>query len=296
MTHVPDQVGHVTVPVSRYAAAAVLTTAVAGIVVVGLLGSYGPLRDAFLAIHQSRPASARDPLAVDGLIAVAVASAIWLRHEAAARRYALTVAGVTTGASLLLNFLHGEGVIQPGGVVHQPLHPLLVFTIASLPVAAIGFGSHLLVACLRQLGTARPQDVVLGGHERHEQKAGRSVPKNDACQDVLSKQDDSAIQPATDPPVRKTKSSHRPPPKQDVMPSPKASRRGPDQELVVRGRAALATLIADGVSPSRDALRARMGVGNGKASAVWSVLQDEAADRPGDSAVLEEDREHHQDG
>jgi len=140
----------------RHAAAATLTTAVAGIVAVGFAGSYGPLRDAFLAIHQGPAAAARDPWAVDGLIAVAVASAIWLRHETAARRYALTVAAVTTAASLLLNFLHGEGVIGPGGTTTRPLHPALVFTIASLPVAAVGFGSHLLVACLRHLGAPAP--------------------------------------------------------------------------------------------------------------------------------------------
>ena len=295
MTHVPDRAGQVAVPVSRYAAAVVLTTAVAGIVVVGFLGSYGPLRDAFLAIHQSRSAAARDPLAVDGLIAVAVASAIWLRHEAPARRYALTVAGVTTGASLLLNFLHGQGVIQPGGLVRRPLHPLLVFTIASLPVAAIGFGSHLLVACLRQLGTAWPQDVVLIGDQVCASKDGGSTPISDPCQDVLSQRGDRVVQSATAPRVRKAKPGRRPRPDQDVL-SPDLERPGPDRDLVVLGRAALAALVADGVAPSRDALRARMGVGNGKASAVWSVLQDEAVVRPGDRTVPKQDRGRHQDG
>lgn len=296
MTHVPDRAGHVAVPASRYAAAVVLTTAVAGIVVVGFLGSYGPLRDAFLAVHQSRSAAARDPLAVDGLIAVAVASAIWLRHEAPARRYALTVAGVTTGASLLLNFLHGQGVIQPGGLVRRPLHPLLVFTIASLPVAAIGFGSHLLVACLRQLGTAGPQDAVLTGDEACASKDERSIPSSDPCQDVPSEKDDQAVQPTTPPRVRKAKPRPRPNPRpdQDVL-SPASSRPGPDRDLVVLGRSALAALVADGVTPSRDALRARMGVGNGKASAVWSVLQAEAVNRPGDRTVLVEDQGHRQD-
>lgn len=295
MTHVPDQAGRVAVPASRYAAAVVLTTAVGGIVVVGFLGSYGSLRDAFLAIHQSRSAAARDPLAVDGLIAVAVASAIWLRHEAPARRYALTVAGVTTGASLLLNFLHGQGVIQPGGLVRQPLHPLLVFTIASLPVAAIGFGSHLLVACLRQLGTSRPQDTVLTGDEAFAAKGERSTSSNSPGQGVLSEQDDQAVRSTTTARVRKPKPGRRPRPEQNVPP-PVPLRSAPDRELVVRGRAALAALVADGVTPSRDALRARMGVGNGKASAVWSVLQDEAVARPGDRTVSEEDRGRSQDG
>ncbi|MBS2545390.1 DUF2637 domain-containing protein [Catenulispora sp. NL8] len=279
MSCVPDRDGHVAVPVSRYVAVAVLSAAVAGIVVVGFLGSYGPLRDAFLSIHQSQSAAARDPLAVDGLIAVAVASAIWLRHEAPARRYALTVAGVTTGASLLLNFLHGQGVIQPGGLVRQPLHPVLVFTIASLPVAAIGFGSHLLVACLRQFGPVRVQDPVpADGH----------VLTNDPYQDGLSEQDDRTLRPTTASHAPKAKPGRRPRPERDVLP-PVTLRPGPDQDLVVRGRVALAALVADGVTPSRDALRARMGVGNGKASAVWSVLQDERANRPSDRTVVEKD-------
>lgn len=126
-----------------------LTSAVASIVVIGFLGSYGPLRDAFLAIHQSPAAASRDPWAVDGLIAVATAAAIWLKNRQVAHIYALTVGGVATAASLLLNFLHGCGVIRPGGQTDGPLHPLLVLIITSLPVGAIGFGSHLLIACVR---------------------------------------------------------------------------------------------------------------------------------------------------
>ncbi|GAA1990409.1 hypothetical protein GCM10009838_62000 [Catenulispora subtropica] len=60
--------------------------------------------------------------------------------------------------------------------------------------------------------------------------------------------------------------------------SPDRSRTAPglaelDPSLVELGRKALAGLAEDGVSPTRDALRARMGVGNGKASAVWTYLR-----------------------
>jgi hypothetical protein len=73
------------------ASSALLTSAVATIVVIGFLGSYGPLRDAFLAIHQSPAAASRDPRAVDGLIAVATAAVIWLKNNKAAHRYAVSV-------------------------------------------------------------------------------------------------------------------------------------------------------------------------------------------------------------
>jgi len=56
-----------------------------------------------------------------------------------------------------------------------------------------------------------------------------------------------------------------------------------DPELVEMGRKALAGLAKDGISPTRDTLRARMGVGNRKASAVWTYLRtmSEPADQDG---------------
>lgn len=284
-----------TTALAEHTAAAALTLAVAVIIAVGFLGSYGPLRDAFLAIHQGSGAAARDPWAVDGLIAVAVAAAIWLRHETAARRYALTVAAVTTSASLLLNFLHGEGVIQPGGRTAQPLHPALVFTIASLPVAAVGFGSHLLVACLRQLGSPARATRTAAVPSRPARTTTRPSVRDGTAADTAS--------PSRTPASAETGTARRTRTASEVRPRPpvgtttvaeesgleavraeadavgpdiqdgEAGRDRPDPALITRGRQALADLAADGVPPSRDTLRARMCVGNRKASAVWTVLQ-----------------------
>jgi len=243
-----------------------LTSAVTTIVIIGFLGSYGPLRDAFLAIHQSPSAASRDPWAVDGLIAVATAAAIWLKNRRIAHRYAVTVGAITTAASLLLNFLHGCGVIRTGGQTDGPLHPVLVLIITSLPVGAIGFGSHLLIACLRNVRARVPRT------DEQSRTPGR--------RDIVPK--------ALDPSIWSCAPDRSVPSERNLVPSavPDESRAYRssnwsrtadlaklDPALVELGRQALAGLVLDGVSPTRDALRARMGVGNSKASAVWTYLR-----------------------
>ncbi|MEZ0108605.1 hypothetical protein ABH920_002606 [Catenulispora sp. EB89] len=247
-----------------------LTSAVASIVVIGFLGSYGPLRDAFLAIHQSPAAASRDPWAVDGLIAVATAAAIWLKNRQVAHIYAVTVGGVATAASLLLNFLHGCGVIRPGGQTDGPLHPLLVLIITSLPVGAIGFGSHLLIACVRNFRARVP-------HTGDESRTAH-IEQRDRSEDPKA----LGFRPADHAPDRSLPSSRFR--IAALVPDGPRAYRSPDQSrtagmaeldpaLVELGRKALAGLAEDGVPPTRDTLRARMGVGNGKASAVWTYLR-----------------------
>ena len=247
-----------------------LTSAVATIVVIGFLGSYGPLRDAFLAIHQSPAAASRDPWAVDGLIAVATAAAIWLKNKAAAHRYAVTVGAITTAASLLLNFLHGCGVIRAGGQTNGPLHPLLVLIITSLPVGAIGFGSHLLIACVRNFRSRAPRTggdsgaAVIGQQKRDTGAKALGPCPTDSTSD--SYVPTSRFRVATFVPdgPRAYRSPDR---------SRAAGLAELDPALVELGRKALVALTEDGIPPTRDALRARMGVGNGKASAVWTHLR-----------------------
>jgi hypothetical protein len=235
-----------------------LTSAVATIVVIGFLGSYGPLRDAFLAIHQSPAAASRDPWAVDGLIAVATAAAIWLKNNKTAHRYAVSVGAVTTAASLLLNFLHGCGVIRADGLTSGPLHPLLVLIITSLPVGAIGFGSHLLVACIRNLPARVPRT-------------------GDECSVPTSRFPAASLVP-DGPRAYRSPDRYR-----------TTSVAELDPALVELGRKALAGLAEDGVPPTRDTLRARMGVGNSKASAVWTYLRvkdEQPKDRTQDGTSL----------
>ena len=246
-----------------------LTSAVTTIVVIGFLGSYGPLRDAFLAIHQSPAAASRDPWAVDGLIAVATAAAIWLKNKRIAHRYAVTVGAITTAASLLLNFLHGCGVIRAGGQTNGPLHPLLVLIITSLPVGAIGFGSHLLIACLRNFRARVPRT----GEQSRTSVAGQ--PDRDAVPKALGPTVSSFTSDRSLEPSRFSTSvgADRPRAYQSPDRSRTASLAELDPALIELGRQALADMAEQGVSPTRDALRARMGVGNGKASAVWTYLR-----------------------
>ncbi|WP_194923122.1 DUF2637 domain-containing protein [Catenulispora pinisilvae] len=259
-----------------------LTSAVASIVIIGFLGSYGPLRDAFLAIHQSPAAASRDPWAVDGLIAVATAAAIWLKNKKVAHNYAVTVGAITTAASLLLNFLHGCGVIRPGGQTDGPLHPALVLIITSLPVGAIGFGSHLLIACVRNFRSRVPRTrdesgtVAIGHPDRETARKALNASPADHTPD------------RSVPPAQVSAASA-------VLDGPRAygsqdryRTGGPaelDPVLLDLGRKALAGLTRDGVLPTRDALRSRMGVGNSKASAVWTYLRA-ADERPKDGTAL----------
>ncbi|WP_143765626.1 DUF2637 domain-containing protein [Catenulispora acidiphila] len=265
---------------------ALLTSAVATIVLIGFLGSYGPLRDAFLAIHQSPAAASRDPWAVDGLIAVATAAAIWLKNKAAAHRYAVTVGAITTAASLLLNFLHGCGVIRAGGQTNGPLHPVLVLIITSLPVGAIGFGSHLLIACVRNFRSRIPRTADGSGTAAIGQRNRGTDPKA-----LHSGPVDHTLDRAV--PTSRFHIAALVPDGPRAYRSPDQSRTASvaelDPALVELGRKALAGLAEDGVPPTRDALRARMGVGNGKASAVWTYLraagEPEHADRISERAA-----------
>ena len=177
----------------------------------------------------------------------------------------MSVGAVTTAASLLLNFLHGYSVIRADGLTSGSLHPLLVLIITSLPVGAIGFGSHLRIACVRNFRSRVPrtgEESEVSVIERRDQgttpKALGSGPADRTrCRSVPT----SRFPPAA--PVPDGPCAYR---------SADRSRTAGVVELdparVELGRKALAGLAEDGVSPTRDALRARMGVGNNKASAV----------------------------
>lgn len=137
----------------RFAAAAVLGVLVAGIVAVAFRGSWGALRDAALAAHFDRAAAVLYAFGVDGVIVVGVVAALVLRHQRGSRRYCLTVVGAYTGASWLLNFLHGIGMFATDPATGmRPTPPwYIVIVIASLVIGSIFLGSHLLVHVLRYL-------------------------------------------------------------------------------------------------------------------------------------------------
>lgn len=132
---------------ARIWAVGTLVLVVVGIVAVAFRGSWGAFRDAALASHFDRASASLYPFAVDGLMVVAIIALVLLRHDPGARRYCLGIIAGYTGASLLINFLHGLGMFSPatpGQRVPVPPWPV-VLVIALLVVGSIFLGSHLLV-------------------------------------------------------------------------------------------------------------------------------------------------------
>ncbi|HZB28904.1 MAG TPA: DUF2637 domain-containing protein [Streptosporangiaceae bacterium] len=145
---------HATRPTSaQIAGAACLGLLVTGIIVVAFRGSWGALRDAALAAHFDRNAAGLYPFAVDGLLVVAIVAAVLLRHDRGARRYCLGIIGGYTVASWLINFLHGLGMfLADPATGKRPVPPWpVVVVIATLVIASIFLGSHLLVFVWRHL-------------------------------------------------------------------------------------------------------------------------------------------------
>lgn len=144
---------------ARTLAVASLVAVVVGIIVVAFRGSWGSLRDAALAAHFDRDAADLYPFAVDGLLIVAILAAVLLRHDRGARRYCLGIIATYTGASWLINFLHGLGqfATDPATGVRPGPPWYVVVVIASLVIGSIFLGSHLLVFVWRHVfPTATP--------------------------------------------------------------------------------------------------------------------------------------------
>jgi Protein of unknown function (DUF2637) len=129
----------------RRLAAALIGLLTAVPVGVGFVVSWGAQRDAALAAHVAPGAAKLYAVGVDGLITVALVSALVLRHERQARRYSLAVLIAFSASSLALNIAHGAGAFVPGAAPRAALTAL----VTAQPVAAIAFGSHLLVHVLR---------------------------------------------------------------------------------------------------------------------------------------------------
>lgn len=137
----------------RMAAVATLVVVVVGIVAVAFRGSWGALRDAALAAHFDRTGADLYPFAVDGLLIVAILAAVLLRHDRGARQYCLWIIAAYTGASWLINFLHGLGLFSPDPATHKVPGPpwYVVLVIASLVIGSIFLGSHLLIFVWRHV-------------------------------------------------------------------------------------------------------------------------------------------------
>jgi hypothetical protein len=135
------------------AGVAILGLLVLVVVGVGLNTALGALQDMARAVHIDPAAADLYWIGVDGLIVVAIIAAMILRHDPAARRYALGVVALFTIASGVLQYLHGLGWTTPdarSGVV-PPLPWGVVLVIALLVIGTIFCGTHLFVHVLRYL-------------------------------------------------------------------------------------------------------------------------------------------------
>jgi hypothetical protein len=130
-----------------------LAVLVLSIVGVGLSVSLGPLRDTAMAAHIDPTAASLWWIGVDGLVVVAIIAGVVLRHDPWARFYALLVVAFFTGASGLLQFLHGLGLTAPdqagGGDPRLPWQ--VVALIATLVIGTIFCATHLFIYVLRHL-------------------------------------------------------------------------------------------------------------------------------------------------
>jgi DNA-binding protein HU-beta len=137
----------------RGMAIATLVAVVAGIIAVAFRGSWGALRDAALAAHFDGTGADLYPFAVDGLLIIAIIAGVLLRHDAGARRYCLGILIGYTGASWLINYLHGLGLFTADPATHvRPGPPWpVVMLIAALLIGSIFLGSHLLIFVWRHI-------------------------------------------------------------------------------------------------------------------------------------------------
>jgi hypothetical protein len=133
------------------------------VVVVGMAFrvSWNALRDIANAVGADRTAATLYPFVVDGLMALALVATLVLVGRD--RTFALRVLGTYTGASLVLNYVHGLVPALHGATVDwgrladwNPANWALVLLATSLPVGSIYFGSDLVAKVLHH----RPAPIV----------------------------------------------------------------------------------------------------------------------------------------
>ena len=169
---------------------------VVGIIGVAFRGSWGAFRDAALACHFDRDSAALYPFAVDGLMVVAIIALVMLRNDRGARWYCLGIIASYTGASLLINYLHGLGMFSTDPITGaRPVPPWgVVLVVALLVVGSIFLGSHLLVYVWRHVFPDAPAEPT-------PEPMYRPVP--DAVEDL------PAVPELPPPPLESAKTAYR---------------------------------------------------------------------------------------
>ncbi|MFI6617563.1 DUF2637 domain-containing protein [Streptomyces sp. NPDC050528] len=132
---------------------AALVFALVAVVAMAFRVSWNALRDIANAIGADHTAATLYPFVVDGLMALALVATLVLAGND--RKFALRVLGTYTGASLVLNYVHGLVPALHGATVDwgrladwDPANWALVLLATSLPVGSIYFGSDLVAKVL----------------------------------------------------------------------------------------------------------------------------------------------------
>jgi hypothetical protein len=135
-----------------------LVLALVGVVGMAFRVSWNALRDIANAIGADHTAATLYPFVVDGLMALALVATLVLVDRD--RTFALRVLGTYTGASLVLNYVHGLVPALHGASVDwgrladwDPANWALVLLATSLPVGSIYFGSDLVAKVLHHRPT-----------------------------------------------------------------------------------------------------------------------------------------------
>ncbi|WP_328681718.1 DUF2637 domain-containing protein [Streptomyces sp. NBC_00343] len=142
-----------------------LITALVVVVGMAFRVSWNALRDIANAIGADRTAATLYPFVVDGLMALAlVATLVLVGND---RKFALRVLGTYTGASLVLNYVHGLVPALHGATVDwgrladwDPANWALVLLATSLPVGSIYFGSDLVAKVLHHQPAPIPAPIA----------------------------------------------------------------------------------------------------------------------------------------
>ncbi|MEV7190753.1 DUF2637 domain-containing protein [Streptomyces sp. NPDC093510] len=130
-----------------------LVLALVAVVGMAFRVSWNALRDIANAVGADATAATLYPFVVDGLMALALVATLVLADDD--RKFALRVLGTYTGASLVLNYVHGLVPELHGRTVDwgrladwDPANWALVLLATSLPVGSIYFGSDLVAKVL----------------------------------------------------------------------------------------------------------------------------------------------------
>lgn len=130
-----------------------LIAALVAVVGMAFRVSWNALRDIAGAVGADATAATLYPFVVDGLMALALVATLVLAGRD--RTFALRVLGTYTGASLVLNYVHGLVPELHGRTVDwsrladwDPANWALVLLATSLPVGSIYFGSDLVAKVL----------------------------------------------------------------------------------------------------------------------------------------------------